>query len=114
MVYEHKSEGMRRNIYIYIFFFFKQKTAYEMCGRDWSSDVCSSDLPAASVSNTTEVEFIHDGTKFVLGVTRSSLNSYFIVMNDSTVDVETHKLSDGGLLISYDGASAGLPPPAAM
>ena len=24
------------------FFFFKQKTAYEMCGRDWSSDVCSS------------------------------------------------------------------------
>ena len=28
----------------YFFFFFKQKTAYEMCGRDWSSDVCSSDL----------------------------------------------------------------------
>ena len=26
------------------FFFFKKKTAYEMCGRDWSSDVCSSDL----------------------------------------------------------------------
>ena len=26
-------------------FFFKQKTAYEMCERDWSSDVCSSDLP---------------------------------------------------------------------
>ena len=28
----------------FLFFFFKQKTAYEMCGRDWSSDVCSSDL----------------------------------------------------------------------
>src|SRR3546814_9552319 len=26
------------------FFFFKQKTAYEMRIRDWSSDVCSSDL----------------------------------------------------------------------
>src|SRR3546814_8492421 len=26
-------------------FFFKQKTAYEMCISDWSSDVCSSDLP---------------------------------------------------------------------
>src|SRR6059058_3274440 len=26
------------------FFFFKQKTAYEMSLRDWSSDVCSSDL----------------------------------------------------------------------
>src|SRR3546814_8187110 len=29
-----------------IFFFFKQKTAYEMRISDWSSDVCSSDLPA--------------------------------------------------------------------
>src|SRR6184192_1268151 len=26
------------------FFFFKQKTAYEMSIGDWSSDVCSSDL----------------------------------------------------------------------
>src|SRR3546814_20258897 len=28
-------------------FFFKQKTAYEMRISDWSSDVCSSDLPRA-------------------------------------------------------------------
>ncbi len=27
------------------FFFFKQKTAYEILASDWSSDVCSSDLP---------------------------------------------------------------------
>src|SRR3546814_9458328 len=27
-----------------MFFFFKQKTAYEMRISDWSSDVCSSDL----------------------------------------------------------------------
>src|SRR6056297_2783905 len=27
------------------FFFFKQKTAYEILRSDWSSDVCSSDLP---------------------------------------------------------------------
>src|SRR5881396_4284513 len=30
------------------FFFFKQKTAYEMVRSDWSSDVCSSDLPRRS------------------------------------------------------------------
>src|SRR3546814_10474182 len=30
---------------IMAFFFFKQKTAYEMRISDWSSDVCSSDLP---------------------------------------------------------------------
>src|SRR3546814_19844573 len=31
------------------FFFFKQKTAYEMRISDWSSDVCSSDLAAAEL-----------------------------------------------------------------
>src|SRR3546814_974588 len=30
-----------------LFFFFKQKTAYEMRISDWSSDVCSSDLVAS-------------------------------------------------------------------
>ena len=28
----------------FVFFFFKQKTAYEIGTGDWSSDVCSSDL----------------------------------------------------------------------
>src|SRR6184192_2399593 len=36
-----KHEGI---VLIFIFFFFKQKTAYEMSIGDWSSDVCSSDL----------------------------------------------------------------------
>ena len=30
--------------YLFLFFFFKQKTAYEIGTGDWSSDVCSSDL----------------------------------------------------------------------
>src|SRR3546814_2186606 len=33
----------------YLFFFFKQKTAYEMRISDWSSDVCSSDLTFGTV-----------------------------------------------------------------
>src|SRR3546814_14946668 len=33
-------------ILVVFLFFFKQKTAYEMRISDWSSDVCSSDLPA--------------------------------------------------------------------
>src|SRR3546814_1606290 len=32
---------------VVVFFFFKQKTAYEMRISDWSSDVCSSDLSTA-------------------------------------------------------------------
>src|SRR3546814_13904386 len=34
-------------ILLSLFFFFKQKTAYEMRISDWSSDVCSSDLQEA-------------------------------------------------------------------
>src|SRR3546814_3286755 len=35
---------MNYDLRILVFFFFKQKTAYEMRISDWSSDVCSSDL----------------------------------------------------------------------
>src|SRR3546814_6940259 len=34
----------RSSVFVSVFFFFKQKTAYEMRISDWSSDVCSSDL----------------------------------------------------------------------
>src|SRR3546814_17139508 len=37
------------------FFFFKQKTAYEMRISDWSSDVCSSDLSIAWNASSTIV-----------------------------------------------------------
>src|SRR3546814_13411927 len=36
-------------VFFCLFFFFKQKTAYEMRISDWSSDVCSSDLKSAAV-----------------------------------------------------------------
>src|SRR3546814_19229220 len=38
------------------FFFFKQKTAYEMRISDWSSDVCSSDLGDLAAALATDVE----------------------------------------------------------
>src|SRR3546814_18951354 len=46
------------------FFFFKQKTAYEMRISDWSSDVCSSDLTALEGGRTqhlVEVEVADPG-----------------------------------------------------
>src|SRR3546814_1000852 len=51
-------------LYLMFFFFFKQKTAYEMRISDWSSDVCSSDLanPAyASRYNVYMWEIEHVG-----------------------------------------------------
>src|SRR3546814_3274476 len=38
-----------------MFFFFKQKTAYEMRISDWSSDVCSSDLKTAGYTPGMEL-----------------------------------------------------------
>src|SRR3546814_2414454 len=39
------------NVFVVVlFFFFKQKTAYEMRISDWSSDVCSSDLMSCVLS----------------------------------------------------------------
>src|SRR3546814_5781725 len=37
-------------VLIFLFFFFTQKTAYEMRISDWSSDVCSSDLHSSGSS----------------------------------------------------------------
>src|SRR3546814_2057635 len=43
------------NLFVFylFFFFFKQKTAYEMRISDWSSDVCSSDLASLLPSSAT-------------------------------------------------------------
>src|SRR3546814_6651054 len=41
-----------------VVYFFKQKTAYEMRISDWSSDVCSSDLPVDAWTSIVE-----DGVK---------------------------------------------------
>src|SRR3546814_12836941 len=48
-----------------MFFFFKQKTAYEMRISDWSSDVCSSDL-----RSVLSVQLIHIGVAFSTGCGR--------------------------------------------
>src|SRR3546814_5850968 len=47
-------------VYVIDFFFFKQKTAYEMRISDWSSDVCSSDLDEIVLGRRLAlVDFLH-------------------------------------------------------
>ncbi|KAF4789729.1 hypothetical protein TURU_147692 [Turdus rufiventris] len=62
-------------------------------------------LPAHTLLNTVDVELIYEGRKYVLKVTRQSPNCYVVIMNSSCVEVDVHRLSDGGLLLSYDGSS---------
>src|SRR3546814_8024225 len=48
--------------FLWFFFFFKQKTAYEMRISDWSSDVCSSDLrPALADDGKAVARLQHAG-----------------------------------------------------
>src|SRR3546814_5108760 len=42
-------------VLLILFFFFKQKTAYEMRISDWSSDVCSSDLVTARPDGSSDM-----------------------------------------------------------
>src|SRR3546814_11867545 len=44
------------------FFFFKQKTAYEMRISDWSSDVCSSDLSCDWPGNVRQLRNVVERT----------------------------------------------------
>src|SRR3546814_7155326 len=74
-------------VYCVVFFFFKQKTAYEMRISDWSSDVCSSDLLVIQVKNRrgggqfqlfhqlqVGVQFCLDGRRYVFeGFERAAL-----------------------------------------
>src|SRR3546814_2684071 len=53
-------------VYVCCFFFFKQKTSYEMRISDWSSDVCSSDLRTLSQAQRL-VAIAFDGIGLPLG-----------------------------------------------
>src|SRR3546814_1662111 len=48
-----------------MFFFFKQKTAYEMRISDWSSDVCSSDLQFDPEDRQTAYDFVKHRLVFI-------------------------------------------------
>uniref|UniRef100_A0A4W3JWJ1 acetyl-CoA carboxylase n=1 Tax=Callorhinchus milii TaxID=7868 RepID=A0A4W3JWJ1_CALMI len=62
-------------------------------------------LPAHSLLNTGNVELIYEGIKYSMQVTRQLLTTYIVILNGSHVEVDLHRLSDGGLLLSYDGSS---------
>ncbi|XP_026178498.1 acetyl-CoA carboxylase isoform X3 [Mastacembelus armatus] len=62
-------------------------------------------LPAASLLNSVSVDLIYEGVKFCMKVARQSPTTYVIMMNGSNIEIDVHRLSDGGLLLSYDGSS---------
>src|SRR3546814_6429172 len=85
------------------FFFFKQKTAYEMRISDWSSDVCSSDLAVVLARQGLDVLVVERHS--VGGVTtRGSTGKLSALQGDTILAVaETRSVADAA---TYAAASA--------
>src|SRR3546814_8884103 len=77
-----------------MFFFFKQKTAYEMRISDWSSDVCSSDLEKARVGNFVEVKAATLGT--------GAKANHLSYIGDASVGANAN-IGAGTITCNYDG-----------
>src|SRR3546814_7082310 len=66
-----------------LFFFFKQKTAYDMRISDWSSDVCSSDLRSVMArAATTTTRRRANGKPQVPFVHKLALNQWLLSLFD--------------------------------
>ncbi|XP_049645344.1 acetyl-CoA carboxylase 2 [Suncus etruscus] len=62
-------------------------------------------LPADSLLNIVDVELIYGGVKYMLKVTRQSLTMFVLIMNGCHIEIDAHRLNDGGLLLSCNGSS---------
>ncbi|XP_023198872.1 acetyl-CoA carboxylase 2 isoform X2 [Xiphophorus maculatus] len=62
-------------------------------------------LAADSLLNSVNVDLIYEGVKYCLKVARQSQTTYVIIMNGSDIEIDVHRLNDGGLLLCYDGNS---------
>lgn len=62
-------------------------------------------LPANSLKHSIVVELIHEGFRYTVSVTKVSPVAFFVCMNNSYVEIEGYRLSDGGMLVSLDGSS---------
>src|SRR3546814_1418403 len=83
-----------------VFFFFKQKTAYEMRISDWSSDVCSSDLVIAPGAQGATVDTITvtltDRKEYKARVVGRDAKSDLAVLKIEASDLPYVKFGDSG------------------
>ncbi|XP_077869541.1 acetyl-CoA carboxylase-like, partial [Saccoglossus kowalevskii] len=58
-----------------------------------------------TLHNTCDVELIYESTKYCVQVSKQGPNSYFLVLNNSSMEVDVYRHRDGSLLVSCDGHS---------
>src|SRR3546814_6324068 len=74
----------------YVFFFFKQKTAYEMRISDWSSDVCSSDLAQAEQHQPDAEHAVHPKQRSVT-MQRGQVEALHVKQRQRRIDQEAEQ-----------------------
>src|SRR3546814_7453606 len=70
---------------MFCFFFFKQKTAYEVRISDWSSDVCSSDLTARAFALDADLCLAFARSKPQFGTGKKPVDDH-IAADDAVID----------------------------
>src|SRR3546814_19464115 len=82
-------------MFVVLFFFFKQKTAYEMRISDWSSDVCSSDLLSGGADDGSQGQAF--GAVGGLGVGSDRLvERHGVVAHEDPPAILSHSVEDHG------------------
>lgn len=57
------------------------------------------------LSNVVEIELVSDGVRYKVTAVKAGDDLYSLILNNSIKDVSIHRLPDGGIFISLDGAS---------
>lgn len=62
-------------------------------------------MNAEMISNVVDIELIQEGILYSLKVSRINPTAFALLMNNSLLEVEVHRMTDGAILISLNGAS---------
>src|SRR5436305_11630093 len=101
-----QSGGLVSIFFFVVFFFFSSRRRHTRCGRDWSSDVCSSDLAvpsvrAAAVATMSDFLFHMLNRKSLIVATAAALT-----LGTAALPSQAHA-NDNGLLGAVVGAGIG-------
>src|SRR3546814_13102087 len=92
---------------IVLFFFFKQKTAYEMRISDWSSDVCSSDLATKLVKGYLGTNNIDTNSRLCMS---SAVSAYTKTLGEDAVPVTYEDIDQADCFLVAGANTAWRPP----
>ncbi|KAJ9106305.1 hypothetical protein QFC21_001450 [Naganishia friedmannii] len=84
----------------------KAHVAYDTSLASYKTVLEKGQVPSRdSLQTFFKTEFIYDGTRYSFAIAKSSPNSFTLYLNGGRIYVGSRSLSDGGLLVTLNGAS---------